>query len=180
MERMKRLLLVCMCFAVLVLAGTAHAQILSRGDLFGPGAPPPMIGLNIGLGEHAQQGTFQGNCNCTFNNGTGAGLLGLALFELPLDYEWAAGMMVGLDFKKFSVTSFVNEVGIVEYLRNNQSVVDSTSLIPLQRTGNVKTTYLTFLPYVQYQFYRMGPFIQGGVNVGYLIASDFNQTRDLL
>src|SRR5205823_6565818 len=100
MERMKRILLVCTCVVLAVLARTSHAQILSRGDLFGPGAPPPMAGIQVGLGEHTQQGTFTADCGCTFESGTGSGFLGMALFELPLDYEWAVGIMIGPDFKK--------------------------------------------------------------------------------
>jgi len=178
MKRMKLTLLGS--FAILLFASTTSAQILSHGDLFGPGAPPPMIGLQIGLGQHAQQDTFQGNCNCTFENGTGSGLLAMGLFELPLDYEWAVGLMVGPDFKNFNVSAPVNEVGVVKYVVNGVEKVDSTSVIPLQRTADVKTTYLAILPYVQYQFFRMGPFLQGGLDVGYLMASKFSQNRDLL
>jgi hypothetical protein len=181
MKRMKHKVLGCLALLLLcAVSDNAVAQILSHGDLFGPGAPPPMAGIQVGIGQHAQQGTFQGNCDCTFENGTGAGFLGMGLFELPLDYEWAVGIMIGPDFKKFSTTTVVSEVGVVNYIKNNQNVVDSTSFLKLDRTSNVKTTYLAFLPYVQYQFFRMGPFLQGGLNVGYLMSSNYTQTRDLI
>src|SRR4051812_30058623 len=80
-------------------ASNSQAQILSHGDLFGPGAPPPMIGIELGLGTHQQQGTYNAACGCTFANGSGEGFLGNLVFELPLDYEWALGAKAGIDFK---------------------------------------------------------------------------------
>src|SRR5438094_642147 len=79
-------------FALLVALGpggasTSHAQILSHGDLFGPGAPPPMVGIELGVGKHTQQGTYLAACGCTFQNGSGAGFMGNLVFELPLDYD---------------------------------------------------------------------------------------------
>src|SRR5438874_75832 len=83
----------------LIIPGSGHAQIISRGDLFGPGAPPPFVGVFAGLGKHAQQGTFNATCGCSFENGDGNGLLAGAFFELPIDYEWAVGLSVGYDGK---------------------------------------------------------------------------------
>jgi hypothetical protein len=34
-------------------------------------------------------------------------------------------------------------------------------------------------PYAQYQFFRMGPFIQAGPAIDVLIGSDYNQNREL-
>ena len=55
-------------FALLLLlaASPLRAQILSRGDLFGPGAPPPMIGVELGLGTHSQNGKFRQSANANF------------------------------------------------------------------------------------------------------------------
>src|SRR5438876_12214079 len=122
MNLLRRFLAVAAVMTVL-LQGDVRAQILSRGDLFGPGAPPPMAGIEIALGQHTQQGTFQGNCNCTFDNGTGSGFLGRALFELPLDYEWAVGIMIGPDFKKFSGTTGINEQAIIQYTKNASEII---------------------------------------------------------
>jgi len=180
MKRMKQILSVSLALLfVTAFDSTASAQILSRGDLFGPGAPPPMAGVMVALGQHSQQGTFNANCGCTFENGSGSGFLGMAFFELPLDYEWAVGLMVGPDFKKYSTNSLLSENAVVQTIQNSKEVVDTLSL-QVQRVGDIKATYLSFLPYVQYQFFRMGPFLQGGINVGYLMSSHFQQTRELI
>ncbi|HEX5316798.1 MAG TPA: hypothetical protein VFX22_09110 [Candidatus Kapabacteria bacterium] len=158
-------------------APAAHAQILSRGNLFGPGAPPPMVGVEIGFGEHSQQGNLLCDCGANFTTGTGTGLLGSLLFELPLDYEWAVGIKGGIDFKNFSTNA--NELEDVIVVPPNTSQLDTVPMY-VNRTGKVTATYLGFTPYVQYQFFRMGPFVQGGVDVGFLVSNNLTQDRQLL
>ena len=108
-----------------------------------------------------------------FSGGSGTGLIGSLLFELPLDYEWAIGIKGGIDFKNFSTTQNVNENVVV--------VADSTypANINDNHTAVIKTTYLDFAPYLQYQFFRMGPFVQVGLDAGFLIANSLTQTRQL-
>jgi hypothetical protein len=154
----------------------AHAQILSRGDLFGPGAPPPMVGIEIGVGQHAEMGTADCDCGAQFAGGTGTGLIGSLLFELPIDYGWAIGIKGGIDFKNFSTTNNVNDPFI--FVVPNSSKLDTTTVLD-NRVANIKTTYLDFAPYVQYQFFRMGPFIEAGLDVGFLIANSLTQNRQL-
>jgi hypothetical protein len=161
----------------LLLAGwmpSAHAQILSRGDLFGPGAPPPLVGVEIGIGQHTEMGTLDCDCGSTFPDGNGTGLLGSLFFELPLDYAWAIGIKGGIDFKNFSTTTNVSEVVVVETPSGNYPTPITDS-----RVANVKTTYLDLAPYVQYQFFRMGPFVQLGLDAGFLIANSLTQNRQL-
>lgn len=97
----------------------------------------------------------------------------LVAFQLPLDYEWAIGIKGGIDFKNFSTTQNVNENVVV--------VADSTypANINDNHTAVIKTTYLDFAPYLQYQFFRMGPFVQVGLDAGFLIANSLTQTRQL-
>ncbi len=164
-------------FAMLCLPmGTAHAQLLSRGDLFGPGAPPPLAGIEIGFGQHSEMGALDCDCGSQFTGGTGTGLLGSLFFELPLDYQWAIGIKAGIDFKNFSTTTPLNDVVAVQV--PNVSTPD-TAVLPVTRTANVKTTYLDFAPYVQYQFFRMGPFVQMGLGFGFLASNSLTQNREL-
>ncbi|MFI5201755.1 MAG: outer membrane beta-barrel protein, partial [Candidatus Kapaibacterium sp.] len=157
---------------------TAQAQILSRGNLFGPGATPPMVGIEIGFGQHAEQGNLLCDCGANFKTGTGTGLLGSLLFELPLTYEWAVGIKAGIDFKNFNTDANENEVVII-VPSGNSSELDTVSMY-VHRTGKVTATYLGFTPYVQYQFFRMGPFVQAGLNVGFLVGNNLSQNRELL
>src|SRR5579872_3875187 len=83
-------------------ASALHAQILSGGTNLAPGAPPAMVGIELGFGEHQQIGTLEASCRCEFNGGTGTGFLAGLLFELPLDYEWTIGLGARLDFKNTS------------------------------------------------------------------------------
>ncbi|SRR5581483_11388606 len=161
----------------LVLSGTANAQILSRGDLFGPGAPPPMAGVEVGFGNHTEQGQIDCNCGANFTGGTGTGLLGSIFFELPLDYEWAIGLKGGIDFKNLSTSATVYENVVV--LPPDQSQTDTFPMY-VTRNGKVKATYLNLAPYAQYQFFRMGPFLQAGIDVGFLLASSLTQSRQLI
>jgi hypothetical protein len=157
-------------------APAAHAQILSRGNLFGPGAPPPMVGVEIGFGQHAQQGTLDCNCGALFNGGTGTGLLGSLLFELPIDYEWAVGIKGGIDFKNFQTTTNLAENAIVELTNGDTAPVNMV----MTRIGKLKATYLDIAPYGQYQFFRMGPFVQAGLDIGILVSESLTQDRQLI
>ena len=66
---------------------------------------------------------------------------------------------------------------IVEPLNSNQP--DTVSM-NINRVGSIKATYLSFAPYVQYQFFRMGPFVQAGVDFGFLISNGITQNRQLI
>jgi hypothetical protein len=154
----------------------ANAQIFSSGDLFGPGAPPPMVGIEVGFGEHQQQGVFDCDCGASFGTGSGSGFLGSLVFELPIDYSWAIGFKAGIDFKNITGTLGINETAIVNDVASQN---DTITEFPLNRVAYVKTTYINFSPYVQYQFFRMGPFVQAGVEVGLLVANQFKQSRQL-
>lgn len=162
---------------MLILPERSHAQILSRGDLFGPGAPPPMIGVEAAFGKHAQQGTFSANCGCTFENGSGAGFMGAAFFELPINYEWAIGLKLGADWKNTLSTANVLEQAIVQGVVSG--TLDTIAAMSLDRISAVSTTYFNVLPYAQYQFFRMGPFVQAGLQVGFLMSNHFTQQREL-
>ncbi len=177
-NEMKQLRAILILVALLV-AGSANAQILSRGDVFGPGAPPPMIGIELGLGEHTQLGNLDCDCGAVFSSGTGSGLLAAALFELPLDYEWAIGVKAGIDFKNFSSSALVWDTAIVNSGTPTQTRTD-TFAMNFNRIGTVKATFMTFAPYVQYQFFRMGPLVQAGLGFDFLMANSLTQDRQLL
>lgn len=159
-------------------ATSSNAQILSRGDLFGPGAPPPMIGVELGLGAHQQQGTYQAICHCQFEGGSATGFLGGLLFELPLNYEWTIGLGAKLDFKGLNNTSLVGDTASLRLEGKQDSVLSGT--VYLQRTGSVRETFLTLAPFVRYEFYRNGPFVQAGPGISFLLSSNFKHVRELL
>ena len=134
------------------------------------------MGIEIGVGQHSEMGTADCDCGSQFTGGTGTGLIGSLFFELPLDYEWAIGVKAGIDFKNFSTTSNVSQVVVV--VPPSGSNPDTTAL-PVNLVANIKTTYLDFAPYVQYQFFRMGPFVQAGLGFDFLMSSSLIQNRQL-
>ncbi len=166
--------LVGFALLLVMLAAPLRAQILSRGDLFGPGAPPPMIGVELGLGQHTQDGTFQAICKCEFGNGSGIGFLGGLLFELPVSYAWTVGLGVKFDFKTFTTTDLVQDTATVTI---NSSVASGSAYI--ERDGSVKETFLVLAPFLRYEFFRNGPFLQVGPGVDLLLSSNFTHTRVL-
>lgn len=174
---MQRLVVVLVILAVSFGANPSSAQILSRGDLFGPGAPPAMIGVELGMGMHQQSGAYQAACNCEFTSGSMTGFLGGLLFELPLDYEWAVGIGLKFDFKGLDNSQITQDVATLQFV-SNDSV--TKGLIYMHRTGTVRETFLTFNPFVRYEFYRNGPFVQVGPGIGVVISSSFKHTRELL
>src|SRR5579883_509648 len=103
-------ILLVLIAAVLSMPQNVGAQILSRGDMFAPGAPPPLIGIELGLGAHRQQGTYQAACLCTFSDGSESGFLGGLLFELPLDYTWTVGLGMKFDFSGLNNSTLVSDV----------------------------------------------------------------------
>ena len=157
--------------------GTGRAQIISHGDLFGPGAPPPMVGIELGLGQHSQIGTMQCTCNSLFSGGNGKGFIGSLFFELPIDYEWAVGIKGGIDFKNFSTTTSAGTN--IDTVVFEQGGRDSAVEISDYQNLSVKTTYFNVAPYVQYQFFRMGPFVQLGLDFGFLSTNNSTQNRQL-
>ena len=154
----------------------APAQLLSRGDFFGPGALPPTVGVELGLGLHSEQGSFQAICDCEFEDGTGSGFLGALTFNLPLDYEWSIGLKAGLDFKGFATETFRIENSILRYPLNDSV---SSIRIRFRRNGDVSTTYFTVAPAVKYQFLRGGPFVQAAAGISFLMSSKFTHKREL-
>jgi hypothetical protein len=174
---MQRVLFIVVVLAVSLGAHRSDAQILSRGDLFGPGAPPAMIGVELGMGIHQQVGTYQAQCNCEFTGGSMTGFLGGLLFELPLDYEWTLGIGAKFDFKGLNNSQITQDVATLLFLANDSV---SKGIIYMHRTGTVRETFLTLNPFVRYEFYRNGPFVQVGPGIGFVIASSFKHTRELL
>jgi hypothetical protein len=163
-------------FVLSILSPNLRAQIISAGDFLAPGAPPPMIGIEIGLGSHMQMGTFQASCSCEFDNGSGTGFLGGLLFELPLDYEWTIGIGAKIDFKHYSSTTNVSDTATVTF-SNSDSAASGYALV--ERDGSVKETFLTLAPFIRYELARNGPFIQIGPGIEFLLSSDFTHTRVL-
>jgi hypothetical protein len=162
-------------FMVLLCASSIEAQILSRGSLFGPGAPPPMIGIELGLGQHKQGGTFNASCGCEFNDGSGNGFLGGLLFELPVDYEWTFGLGVRFDFKSYSATANVVDTATIQFANGDFAA----GFAPIERDGSIKETFLTLAPFARYELARNGPFLQAGPGIGFLLSSNFTHTRIL-
>jgi hypothetical protein len=171
-------LLAVACRFVFVTRERAAAQIVSRGNLFGPGATPPTIGAEIGLSKHTQLGSFLAACNCEFSQGAGTGIIGNIIFELPLSYEWVIGLKTGVDFKNSQSVKTIagGENSIVRFARNDSVAVN---LLNYDRHGDVKTTYILAMPFVKYQFFRIGPFVQLGPSVEFLVGNHFTHTRKL-
>jgi hypothetical protein len=136
-----------------------------------------MARIELALGKHSQQGTFKADCGCTFENGDGTGFMGAAFFELPFDYQWAIGIKAGIDFKNTSSTVSLTESAIIQ--GSVSGTADTVAQMPLNRISTVSMTFLNFQPYVQYQFFRMGPFVQAGLQAGFLMANHFTQQREL-
>jgi hypothetical protein len=164
---------------VLSLPVVSNAQLISHGDLFGPGAPPALFGIELGFGSHQQQGSFQAICRCEFPQASGTGFLGSLVFEQPLSYEWVVGIKGGIDFKNTVGRTPVVDTATIRFPdpKNGDSVTLGT--ISFDRIGTIKTTYFSLTPFVQYQFFRLGPFIQAGLGVSFLVANHFTHQREL-
>jgi hypothetical protein len=163
-------------FMLCMLTPVLRAQILSGGGTLAPGAPPAMIGVELGLGMHTQLGEFEASCRCEFDGGTGTGFLGGLLFELPLDYEWTIGLGAKFDFKNSSSVTHVLDTATITF--SNTSDV-SSGTFAFERDGDVKETFLTLAPFVRYELARNGPFVQIGPGIGFVLSSHFTHTRVL-
>ncbi len=159
-----------------LLTSVAQGQILSRGDLFGPGAPPARAGVELGVGLNRQEGTFLAACNCEFADGKGTGFIANLVFELPLSYDWAISFKAGIN-----AMSTTSDVLIAERasIRIEPGDVLDTGTVKFNRNGAVNITYLTLAPGVKYQFFRGGPFIQLSAGIGFLMSSKFVHHREL-
>jgi hypothetical protein len=161
---------------VLTFAPELQAQIISRGNFFGPGALPARAGVELGLGLHRQEGTFDAACGCTFSDGKGTGFIGDLVFELPLDYDWAISLKAGIHALGHTSDQLLTDKATIRYQPND--MVD-TGTIKFNRHGEVKATYFTVTPGIRYQFMRGGLFLQLGAGIGFLMSSSFTHTRQL-
>lgn len=159
-------------------ATTSHAQILSRGDLFGPGAMPPMLSLEAGFGQHLQAGTYDCQCGATFEGQSGNGFLANLMYELPLDYSWVLGIKGGVDFKNIKGSELMTEQGVQRHAFNGDSLTlkDAT----FDRTATVDLTYVGIAPFIKYQFERLGPFVQLAPHFQFLVSNHLTHRRELL
>jgi hypothetical protein len=152
------------------------AQILSRGDLFGPGAPPARAGVELGLGLQRQEGSFQAACRCEFTDGKGTGFLGALVFELPVNYDWAFSLKAGITAMNANATNLIVDTATMRF-EPGDSVTFGT--IRFNRKGDVNATYLMITPGIRYQFFRGGPFLHLGAGIGILLSSKFTHVREL-
>ena len=175
---MKRNLFIISLFVVVAAAtaSTVDAQILSRGDFFGPGAPPARAGVELGLGLQTQSGVYNAQCNCAFSDGKGSGFLGDFVFELPVSYDWAISFKAGIFLFHNSGDLLITDEASVRY-EPGDSV--ATVKLNLNRHIDVKATYLMLMPGIRYQFFRGGPFVSAHAGIGFLLSSHFTQLREL-
>lgn len=175
---MKKTLLSILVLSALFLTKDADAQILSRGDLFGPGALPPMLSIEGGFGMHTQSGSFLAACQCEFDQQKGNGFLLNLMYELPLDYTWVIGLKGGVDFKKTLGRVEKNENAVVRFEGKQDSLAIAN--LRFDRNGTISATYAGFAPFVKYQFARLGPFVQLGGAIQFLVASHFTHHREVI
>lgn len=175
----KKLLSVLMLSGVaLGAADTAQAQLFSRGDLFGPGALPPMFSIEAGFGQHVQGGSFDCDCGATFSGQSANGFLANLMYELPLDYTWVLGLKGGIDFKGLKGSTLKQEDIVVTFADRQDSLTVRNAT--LDRTDVVDLTYVGFSPFLKYQFSRVGPYVQLGPNIQFLVSSHILHRRELL
>jgi hypothetical protein len=159
-------------------ASSADAQLFSRGDLFGPGALPPMFSIEGGFGQHVQSGTFDCDCGATFEGQSANGFLANLMYELPLDYSWVIGLKGGIDFKGLKGSQVKNETVVVTVAPKDDTLLIRN--VNIDRTDKVDLTYLGFSPFIKYQFSRVGPFVQVGPNIQFLVSSHILHQRELI
>jgi hypothetical protein len=165
--------------ASLATVGTADAQLFSRGDLFGPGALPPMFSIEAGFAQHVQSGTFDCDCGARFEGQSANGFLANLMYELPLDYSWVIGLKGGIDFKGLKGSKLTKEDMVVTFADTGDSLAVRNGA-DFDRTDVVDLTYVGFTPFLKYQFQRVGAFVQMGPNIQFLVSSHILHRRELI
>ncbi len=140
------------------------------------GVEHSIIGIQFGVGQNSQEGTFMCDCGAVFNGGKGMGWSESAFFEFPFAPDLFTGIKVGLDHKYTTTTSAVNE--LVEVVPPDGPKID-TVMLPTNRTGNLTMTLLSFKPFIQYQVLHSNFFVQVGAGISALTSSNFTQTRTM-
>jgi hypothetical protein len=176
--RIKQVLSVLLLSSALLGASDASAQLFSRGDLFGPGALPPMFSIEGAFGQHVQSGSYDCDCGITFTGQSANGFLANLMYELPIDYSWVIGLKAGIDFKGLKGDELKNEKLVITWRPQGDSLSVKNSTT--DRTAKVDLTYVGFTPFLKYQFARVGPFVQAGPNIQFLVSSHILHQRELL
>jgi hypothetical protein len=175
----KQLFSVLLLTCATLVASSANAQLFSRGDLFGPGALPPMFSIEAGFGQHVQSGTFDCDCGARFEGQSANGFLANLMYELPLDYSWVIGLKGGIDFKGLKGSEMMLEDLVVTHADREDSLSIEKGA-KIERTDKVDLTYVGFSPFIKYQFSRVGPFVQLGPNIQFLVSSHILHKRELI
>lgn len=135
--------------------------------------PSPRFGIEFGIGQDEQHGSFLCPCGDEFSGGTGRGFSGSAFFELPIGLDFFAGLSAGFDQKHTTTSRPENEIVIVESGSGNLD----TAILPINRTGTVTLSLVRFEPFIQYQILRSNFFVQVGAGVSVVTSSNLLQTR---
>lgn len=138
-----------------------------------------MFSIEGAFGQHVQSGSYDCDCGVTFTGQSANGFLANLMYELPLDYSWVIGLKAGIDFKGLRGSELKKEDVVITWRPKG----DSLSVQPgatLDRTAKVDLTYVGFTPFLKYQFTRVGPFVQAGPNIQFLVGSHLLHQRELI
>ena len=123
-----------------------------------------MFGVEFGVGQNMQLGTFTCPCGEAFNGGKGNGWDVSAFFELPIIPDFFAGFKAGLDRKNTRSSYPTTENVIIETSSGDTSPVT----LPIHLTGSLTLTLLSFEPFIQYQILSTNFFVQVGAGISAL------------
>ena len=118
------------------------------------------LGIELGVGQHLQSGSFRAPCGCTFTQGVGNGFSGGLLYDLFSFGGLAIGARGGIDFKQIRSSHYWPPV--------TPTLTDNATL---------STTYFNLAPYVRFTIPGTGAFVQAAAGESFLTASHFYQHR---
>ncbi|HEY3875574.1 MAG TPA: hypothetical protein VGM92_08855 [Candidatus Kapabacteria bacterium] len=129
-------------------------------------------GLEFGLSQDKQQGSFQCVCGSWYFGGSGTGWNMNAFWEFPVTPHFFAGLKTGYDRKVTSSTNFGQSMASVV-------LGDTTTIASVQlgEQGDVTESFLQLQPYCEY--YVGNLFMQAGAGTSVLLSNTFSQTRIL-
>ena len=168
---------ILLVIGLLFLSMNLNAQTLDSPIYIQPKKLPNWGGVFLGFSGNFQTGTLQTDeCNCSFENGAGSGIILGGLYEKYIGNSLNIGGAIG--YENRSITSLFREREIVDLQSPNGESYKTPILF--RHSADVSIQQLFVNAYAKWYPFSKVLFLKGGLTAGYMFESSITHTKDIL
>lgn len=162
---------------IILYSSTVFSQNLDSPIFVQPRKLPNWGGVFLGFSGNFQTGTLVTNeCNCSFENGAGSGLIVGGLYEKYIGNSLNIGGAIG--YENRSLTALFREREIVDLQSANGESYKTPILF--RHTSDVSIQQLFVNAYAKWYPFSKVLFFKGGLTAGYMFQSSILHTKEIL